>query len=50
MNSEPRRVVEYWRRHDSKYVEWDRIVDLAWFKWVRDSALELDIRPDWVGA
>lgn len=36
MNSEPRRVVEYWRRHDSTYT------------WRRDSSFEVDIRPDWV--
>jgi hypothetical protein len=33
MNSEPRRVVEYWRRDDA---------------WTRDHSLEIDIRPDWV--
>lgn len=35
MNSEPRRVLEYWRRK-------------AAFDWVRDPALEVDITPDWV--
>jgi hypothetical protein len=34
MNSEPRRVVEYWR--------------LDGREWRRDHSLEVDIRPDWV--
>ena len=52
MNSEPRKVIEYWRRHDPQYVQRegnrDVIRNLAWFEWVRDSTLEIDIRPDWV--
>jgi hypothetical protein len=52
MNSEPRRVIEYWRRHDPKYVQREGnrefIKDQAWFRWTRDSSLEIDIRPDWV--
>ena len=35
MNSEPRRVIEYWHRHDP-------------YTWTRDSSFEVDIRPDWV--
>jgi hypothetical protein len=34
MNSEPRRVLEYWHRPN--------------FDWQRDPALELKIEPDWV--
>ena len=37
MNSEPRRVLEYWRRTK----------DLP-YSWVRESALEINIEPDWV--
>ncbi len=39
MNSEPRRVIQYWWRaffgHD--------------LRWQRDERLEIDIKPDWVG-
>ncbi len=48
MNSEPRRVLEYWRRHDKRYVDGNRIVDMAYFGWVRDPSLEIDIQPEWV--
>jgi hypothetical protein len=53
MNSEPRQVIEYWSRHDPKHTrrEGDQTVVtnvVAWMKWVRDPALEIDIRPDWV--
>jgi len=52
MSSEPRRVIEYWRRHDPKYTrqEGNRVIvtDLAFNTWARDSSLEVDIRPDWV--
>ena len=34
MNSEPRNVIEYWRRIGSD--------------WQRDKSLEIDIQPDWV--
>ena len=34
MNSEPRNVIEYWRRIGSD--------------WKRDRSLEIDIQPDWV--
>lgn len=34
MNSEPRRVIEYWQRISSD--------------WQRDKSFEIDIRPDWV--
>jgi len=34
MNSEPRRVIEYWRRGSTT--------------WDRDPSFEVDIRPDWV--
>ena len=53
MNSEPRRVIEYWHRHDSKYTrkEGNRSIvtdHRAFHSWTRDSSLEVDIRPDWV--
>lgn len=48
MNSEPRKVLEYWRRHDQKYMEGDKITNVAWFHWVRDASLEIDIEPEWV--
>jgi hypothetical protein len=49
MNSEPRRVLEYWHRHDRRYVEGNRIINSkAWSEWVRDPSLEVDIQPDWV--
>lgn len=48
MNSEPRRVLEYWRRHDQRYVEGNRITNTAYFEWVRDPSLEIDIQPEWV--
>jgi hypothetical protein len=52
MSSEPRRVIEYWRRHDPKYTRKEGntvlVTDLAFNKWSRDSSLEVDIRPDWV--
>jgi hypothetical protein len=41
MNSEPQRVIEYWRIFDPKY---DRTI--AYNKWHRDPSLEVDIRPD----
>jgi hypothetical protein len=53
MNSEPRRVVEYWSRHDPKYTRQKGNMTVvsdhvAWSRWMRDSSLEVDIRPDWV--
>jgi hypothetical protein len=48
MNSEPRRVIEYWHRHDQRYVENKVIKNDAYFRWLRDHSLEVDIRPDWV--
>jgi hypothetical protein len=48
MNSEPRRVLEYWRRFDRRYVEGNLIIDNAYFTWVRDPSLQIDIQPDWV--
>ncbi|HZR75382.1 hypothetical protein [Bradyrhizobium sp.] len=53
MSSEPRRVIEYWRRHDPRYTRQEGknviVTDFAAFtRWVRDSSLEVDIRPDWV--
>lgn len=48
MNSEPRRVREYWHRHDRRYLAGSRITDLAYFDWARDSSFEVDIVPEWV--
>ncbi|WP_316185410.1 MULTISPECIES: hypothetical protein [unclassified Bradyrhizobium] len=48
MNSEPRRVIEYWYRYDRRFVEGNRITNTAYFEWVRDPSLEIDIQPDWV--
>jgi hypothetical protein len=49
MNSEPRRVLEYWRRHDQRYVDGNRITDSkAYRTWLRDPSLEIDIKPEWV--
>jgi hypothetical protein len=50
MTSMPRRVLEYWHRHDPKYVGAkdgfkNVVLDLkAWDTWTRDVALEIDIR------
>lgn len=35
MNSEPRRVLEYWRKDSRR-------------EWVRDSEFEVDVTPEWV--
>ena len=44
MSSIPRRVLEYWRRHDQRYVEGNQVTNLkAWLEWVRDPSLEIDI-------
>jgi hypothetical protein len=50
MNSEPRRVIEYWHRNDPRFVEGNRITNLAYHEWVREPSLEIDIQPDWVQA
>jgi hypothetical protein len=48
-----RSVVEYWRRHDPKYTRKEGnkvlVTDLAFNNWNRDSSLDVDIWPDWVG-
>lgn len=41
MNSEPRRVLEYWRKGRKDEGE-------SWLEWVRDPALETDVQPEWV--
>jgi hypothetical protein len=53
MTSESRKVIEYWKRHDPKYTRHDEthggriVTDVdAYWKWVRDPALEIDISPD----
>ena len=44
---------EYWRRHDPKYTRKEDnkvlVTDLAFNNWNRDSSLDVDIWPDWVG-
>jgi len=52
-NSEPRKVIQYWRQGDPKYVRVEgalrRITDpRAYFTWTRYPSFEIDIRPDWV--
>jgi len=42
MNSEPRRVLEYWSRNFAD--------PRAFMKWHRDPSLEISIVPDWVEA
>lgn len=50
MNSIPRRIVEYWHRHDPRYLVEDpetkfrRITDREYFKWKRDAAFEVSIQ------
>jgi hypothetical protein len=47
MQSDARRLLEYWRRHDPRYVEFGRVTNIhAWTKWVRDPSLEIDIEPE----
>ncbi len=43
MNSKPRRVLEYWHRYDRRYVEGTKVINMAYFHWVRDPSLEIDI-------
>ena len=47
MNSLPQRVLEYWSRHDPKYVENGYVKDPAYSEWVRDASYEVEITPDW---
>lgn len=51
MNSEPRRVIEYWSRLrplEGLREVW-RLKDIAgYMEWRRDSGFEVDITPDWV--
>lgn len=42
-NSVPKRVLEYWFRGDPRYLDGRRIIDMAYFEWVRDSSLEIAI-------
>ncbi len=49
MNSEPRRVLEYWHRHDQRYVEGYQVANSeAYDEWGRDPSLEIDIQWEWV--
>ena len=43
MMSETRRVLEYWRRHDPRYIDGARITNMAYFDWLRDASLEIEI-------
>jgi hypothetical protein len=44
MQSEPRRVLEYWHRYNPRYAAGGRVTNVkAYFKWVRDPSLEIDI-------
>jgi len=47
MSSEPRRVLEYWRRFDPRHVEGNLITNSACFDLVRDPSLEIGIQPEW---
>lgn len=43
MNSEPRRILEYWSTNDPRHVSNDVVVDVAeYFKWNRKPILEGD--------
>ena len=42
MNSEPRRVVEYWARGFANPMDF--------INWKRDRSLEIDVTPEWVAA
>jgi hypothetical protein len=48
MNSEPRRVLEYWRTHHQRYVKDSIVTDGKYFEWERDGSLEVGIAPGWV--
>lgn len=48
MNSEPRRVLEYWSTHHAEYVVDGLVKDGRYFDWRRDPGLEVAIVPDWV--
>jgi hypothetical protein len=48
MNSEPRRVIEYWHRFDRRFIEGSRITSPAYHEWLRDPSFEIDVKPDWV--
>jgi hypothetical protein len=50
MNSEPRRVLEYWRRHSAELTKGGVVTDvLGYMTWNRDRPdLEVDVVSDWV--
>lgn len=51
MNSEPRRVLEYWFRHVPSSVDAETgiVRDVrAYMEWRRNPAFEVDVTPDWV--
>ena len=41
-----KRVLQYWSRHDRKYVERGVITDRRHDDWVRDRSLEINIERD----
>ncbi|MBV9863308.1 MAG: hypothetical protein JO267_14305 [Alphaproteobacteria bacterium] len=53
MNSEPHRVIEYWCRNHREFTKTQGEANIVtnvseYFRWKRDSSLEIDIRPAWV--
>ena len=51
MNSIPRRVMEFWKRHDPKYTGpkdgHNVVLDMKYFDWVRVPELEVEIKCEW---
>jgi hypothetical protein len=48
MNSNPLRILEYWKRHHQEYAKDGQVTDVhRYLEWKRDNALEIDIKPDW---
>jgi hypothetical protein len=49
MNSEPRRVLQYWSCNHREHVQDGRVVNVEkYMEWRRDPTLEIEIAPDWV--
>lgn len=47
MQSEMIRVVEYWLRHDKKFITDGQIVSSQYFQWARDASLEGPFSDPW---
>ena len=45
MTSQFHRVVEYWHRHDRRFVDGTQIKDEAYYHWARDPTLETAVDP-----